>query len=109
MDIEIKVKAGANLFDMPIDFSFGKSVSLPNGIVIESRTISGNNFLNDQNIIVFVVTNVLSVGTGIVSNWLYDIIKDKVIALKINGKQTKIDKEVISNEVDSTNVSDEKH
>lgn len=69
--------------DLP---EFDKSATVANGISIRNRTLSGPAFGAGNQIVEFVITNATAVGFGILSNWLYDLLKSSVVRVRINGR-----------------------
>jgi hypothetical protein len=48
-----------------------------------------------------------SVGMGIVSNWLYERLKNRRVSLSVNGRPVEINKDAITKAVASENVDDQ--
>jgi hypothetical protein len=83
------------IFPMAQDVSYGTRFKTDNGIEIESKIIPGRDFAGEEIVLSFIVTNVLSVGVGIVSNWIYDKICSRQVSLRIDGKDVTLNKRQI--------------
>jgi hypothetical protein len=57
------------------------------GIEVEWVTLTGPKASDSADFIAFVVSNVTSAGTGLLSSWLYERLKGRKARLCLNGKQ----------------------
>jgi hypothetical protein len=56
------------------------------GIEIEWETLTGPKAFEGADIVVFVVSNVTAVGSGVLANWLYDRLKTRATRLRLGGQ-----------------------
>lgn len=60
------------------------------GIELEWQTLTGPKVFDTADVIRLVVTNVMSVGTSLLSRWLYDRLQSRAAKLKIDGKPVEV-------------------
>lgn len=53
--------------------------------------LDSTNFLEDEFIISFIITNLTAIAVSLFSTWLYEKIKDRAKRIKINDEESEID------------------